>query len=105
LQVVALKWHRSSTPPARLELEHVRLELGGQCSVRLFPTTANLSPGCPSRRLAQAEGLNVDVYLVEVAREALVPTYLTAARTPARAGRSELVLTGLTDAGRRATGL
>ncbi|MDZ5662362.1 hypothetical protein SFC79_11355 [Nocardioides sp. S-58] len=53
-----------------------------------------------------ADAVDLDLDLVEAACEALVPTYLTAGRSPARmGGPGQLILIGLTDQGRRATGL
>lgn len=67
----------------------------------------DLGASVTPQELAEAEGLGLDADAVEIACEALVPTYITAGRTPGRLGapKGGLILTGLTERGRRATGL
>lgn len=61
----------------------------------------------PPDPLAEVDDLDLDIDTIEMACEALVPTYLDAGRSPRRGGetRGMLVMTGVTDEGRRATGL
>lgn len=67
----------------------------------LSASGASITPS----ELATAEGLDLDEAEIEIAVSALEPTYLTIAHGPMRGGYRDLYITGLTDEGRRATGL
>lgn len=70
-------------------------------AARIVDSGKRVSP----HELAEVEELELELDDVVIACEALVPTYLHAGRAPRRGGdiRGMLIVTGLTDEGRRAT--
>lgn len=72
-------------------------------AARVVDTGEHVTPD----ELAEVDDLDLGADAIEMACEALVPTYLDAGRAPRRGGetRGMLVITGVTDDGRRATGL